>query len=70
MDDDTAKASKALASAAGEHGKLSSSAFLQGAYQEVSMAPCRSNAAMYRKCDQQLATFSGSIFQERPELLA
>ena len=31
---------------AGEHGKLSKSAFSRGAYEEVNMALCRSNAAM------------------------
>ena len=37
------------------------------------MAMCRSNAAIHRNCNHQLANFSGSMFQEgleRPELLA
>jgi hypothetical protein len=44
-----------LARVAGEHDKLSRSAFLQGAYQEVNMALCRSDAAMYMKYNTQLA---------------
>jgi hypothetical protein len=74
MDGDAVKVLKAVASVAGAHGKLSKrSAFLRGAYQEVNMALCRSNAAMYRKCNQQLAKVSGSMFQEglkMPELPA
>ena len=63
IDGDALNALKALTSVAGDRGRLSKSAFLREAYQDVNMALCRSNAEMYRKCNQQLAKVSGSMFQ-------
>jgi hypothetical protein len=73
LDEQAVQALRALARLAGGNGRLAKSAFLRGAYQEISMALCRANAEMYRKCNQNLARASGHRYQEGlrvPRLLA